>query len=345
MKKALKVTLVWTLLFLILGEAGLRLFAWADRRWLLSPRAQAALANVFQSPEVVRQMRRRSPSLLYKNAPGYRTGRISINDLGFRGRPISVEKTPGVRRIVCLGDSCTFGATADADTYPALLEKNLNAAGAGPVEVINAGVPGYSSWQGLVFWREDVARLKPDVLVLYLGWNDIFEARPETGEPLDPGEKRRAHFLRRSLLATQVRAALVALRRRGEGRRAAEADLYRGFEPRYFLRQMETLIREARGSGARVVLLTLPAAYAPGRTALLPSDYAASNPEKFRRLYDAYDAAIRRLAAEHGAELADAAALMNGRRELFADFCHPSEAGNAVIAGELARRLAGPPRS
>jgi hypothetical protein len=32
-----------------------------------------------------------------------------INNLGFRGGDISIEKPRGVRRILCLGDSITFG--------------------------------------------------------------------------------------------------------------------------------------------------------------------------------------------------------------------------------------------
>jgi lysophospholipase L1-like esterase len=95
-------------------------------------------------------------------------------------------KQPGMIRIVCLGDSVTFGYRVpvvwpDKPTeydpewlpYPMLLEKELRAANPGRnIEVITMAVPGYSSNQGLAWLRRDIGKLQPDLLTVSFGWND-----------------------------------------------------------------------------------------------------------------------------------------------------------------------------
>ena len=75
--------------------------------------------------------------------------REQINRRGFRGAAYPEAKPKGTFRIVCLGDSCTFGDEVKADeAYPHRLETILAQALAAPrVEVINGGVPGTSLYQ------------------------------------------------------------------------------------------------------------------------------------------------------------------------------------------------------
>ena len=95
-------------------------------------------------------------------------------------------KRPGAVRIVCLGDSVTFGYRVptvwpDKPTeydpewlpYPMLLEKQLRAANPDrSIDVITMAVPGYTSHQGLAWLRRDIDRLQPDLLIVSFGWND-----------------------------------------------------------------------------------------------------------------------------------------------------------------------------
>jgi len=95
-------------------------------------------------------------------------------------------KQPGAIRVVCLGDSVTFGFRVpvvwpDKPTeydpewlpYPMLLEKELRAANPNrPIEVITMAVPGYTSHQGLAWLQRDISKLNPDLLTASFGWND-----------------------------------------------------------------------------------------------------------------------------------------------------------------------------
>lgn len=346
--RTLKLAAAWFVLLAGLGEGSLRLLAWANRGHLIASRARGLLQRAFEEPSIVERLRRIHPTRVYKNVPNCRTPMFSTNSRGFRGAEFSVEKSSGGPRILCLGDSCVFGwGVDDANTYPALLHKRLARAGLSSAEVINAGVPGYSSWQALAWYREELFRLKPDVLVVYIGWNDLFESRPELGTQLGKGGKMAAYLLRRSFLATELRFALYALREKlGRAAAADENALYRSFEPVFFRHQLRRLVQEAKGHGARVLLLTLPTAdrgnprgAASGRHA-----YIARNPWKFAILYDRYNDAIRESAREGGVELLDVAGEMNGKEDLFGDFCHPSRKGYAFLANLVARRLLASPR-
>jgi lysophospholipase L1-like esterase len=328
---------VWAGIFLLAGEAVFRLAFWADRRFLLTPRAQSAVRDVFQDPSTLERSRRISPTLVYKNTPNHQTARFKINSRGFRGAEFSPSKKSGERRVICAGDSCTFGwEVGDGDTYPALLQKGLERSSREPVTVINAGVPGYSSWQVLTWCREELFSLNPDVLILYVGWNDLFEAKGigQRGK----GDKMLAYLFRKSLFISEIHLAVNGvLKRFGRLSPEKEAALYAGHEPLFFRHQMESLLREAREKGIQVLLLTLATPYEEGEPSSVwrTAPYIAANPIKFKILHDRYNDTLRSLSRDHSVPSLDLALLLKGRSELFGDFCHPNAKGNAVIADRL----------
>ena len=86
--------------------------------------------------------------------------------------------TAGV--IVAMGDSLTAGyGVAIEESYPALLEKKLRAAGH-PYQVINAGVSGETS-SGALSRLEWVLTMKPDIVILETGANDVMVVKPCEG--------------------------------------------------------------------------------------------------------------------------------------------------------------------
>ncbi len=100
--------------------------------------------------------------------------KIHVNALGFRGREI--ERTKGNRfRIVAIGESTTWGLTFQPEdrTWPELLEKWIaeRFQCARPVEVINAGMPGWTLANQIKRFGNDIWPLKPDLLLSYHGYN------------------------------------------------------------------------------------------------------------------------------------------------------------------------------
>jgi lysophospholipase L1-like esterase len=147
--------------------------------WRNLPNAQRAYVDIFtpvwSDGDRMALLRRFAPWLpqAFRRNPVWR---ISLNDEGFRGPSFPAVKRPGVLRVACIGDSWTFGMNVNQDrTYPArlegLLEKRPDAP-AGSIEVMNFGVLGYSSFQGLELLRRRVLDLQPDGIVIGFGMND-----------------------------------------------------------------------------------------------------------------------------------------------------------------------------
>ena len=102
-----------------------------------------------------------------------------VNSAGFVGRELEPDG-PDLWRIVAVGDSCTYGGGSDSDSYPALLDARLNLR-EGPgrrFEVVNAGISGLNSELALRRLRTRVLALDPDVVTLYIGWNDLMKFDP-----------------------------------------------------------------------------------------------------------------------------------------------------------------------
>jgi lysophospholipase L1-like esterase len=94
---------------------------------------------------------------------------VHINDQGFRTPAFAEPKLPGTRRIVVLGDSSTFGwGVEEFQAYPrrlaTALAKRWNVDPA-RIEVLNLGVPGYSTFQGRVLLERSALALDPDAIV------------------------------------------------------------------------------------------------------------------------------------------------------------------------------------
>lgn len=110
----------------------------------------------------------------YIPSPNYKRGSNFHNDLGYRGEPIPRVKAKNEFRIVCLGGSTTYTGwvPAPSDSYPAVIERQLNERGFDHVRVINAGAEGWTSWETLVNFQFRVLDLQPDMIIIYQAVND-----------------------------------------------------------------------------------------------------------------------------------------------------------------------------
>ena len=73
-------------------------------------------------------------------------------------------------RVALVGGSTTFGTgVSDRESWPAMLQQRLGSRYA----VVNYGVPGYSSAEGVVQMALLVPEIEPDIVVFYQGWNDL----------------------------------------------------------------------------------------------------------------------------------------------------------------------------
>ncbi|MDD5084673.1 MAG: SGNH/GDSL hydrolase family protein [Candidatus Omnitrophica bacterium] len=121
------------------------------------------------------------------------TWTYTTNADGYRGRDVAHQKEKGIKRIVFLGDSYTFGWGVNDDEiyterFKALWEKDNNF----NVEVINLAVPGYNTVHECEMLRRKIDLFNPDIVVLAYVVND---AEPQMNVPRSPKAAYRFAYL------------------------------------------------------------------------------------------------------------------------------------------------------
>ncbi len=106
----------------------------------------------------------------------FQRAQVSINSCGMRDVERAVPKPLDTYRIALLGDSFTFGWGVEAsETFARRLEDNLNrmANGAINFEVLNFGVPGYTTFQEVALFKESGLDFNPDEVLVFFVQNDF----------------------------------------------------------------------------------------------------------------------------------------------------------------------------
>lgn len=154
-----------TLIFLPLPELALRLF--------VSP-TQVGPAFTTFSEELGFENKR---NLDCRRLSGEYDTRVTTNQHGLRNPPLEREKPSGTLRILCVGDSVTFGkGVEDDEPFCRQLEDRLNAqatAGAPRYQTLNAGVVSYGTANELRYLRLRGLHFDPDLVLLQLHDNDF----------------------------------------------------------------------------------------------------------------------------------------------------------------------------
>lgn len=292
--------------------------------WRVEPNIQRKYIDVFSPvdrPEdrfsFLRQFRPIIPASLRNNP----TWEISTNSAGFRDSEFPRQKSPSVLRVICLGDSWTFGFNVGQDQgYPQGLGRLLSQEHPSrKFEVFNLGVPAYSSHQGKVLLETKTLDWQPDIVTIAFGMNDAGMAGyrdKDTHNFQVMGMNIARHVIRNvetvkllwyyaQLLFfrpptigehMQRRAAVAESGEAHYGREGNEWADYDKFEsatrvsPGDYEKNIVTMIRLAKGGGADVVLL-------------------------FNEFWNTpYRKVVKKVAVEHGLPLVDSKALIDQAR-------------------------------
>lgn len=254
---------------------------------------------------------------------------VTIDAAGLRGAEVRLARPPGgPRRLLTFGDSITFGYGAgDQDTWPYQLGQRLAAS---HVEVVNAGVTGYTSHQVLGYVRRYLPLLRPDAISVCIGWND--------------GNKRTAddrEYARRLALARDVEGVLdqiyiyralknaylrAGLRTPRQERPVARVSLAQ------YRENLTAIVAEARRAGVRTVFIELPRRQGPDEKRSRDTPYAGALAETARAL----DVPLLSV-GDLGIDTKRASTV-----EYFIDSLHFTPAGAALMADTLAPQFLAP---
>ena len=296
------------------------------------------------------------------------------NSLGYRGPEVAVPKPAGTYRIVLLGGSTTYsgGMEDTADTLPARLQALLQQRGHTQVEVVNAGVSGYSSFESVANLQYRVLDLQPDLMMVYHGINDIHTRLvwpPEayrgdnSGRRVDralsvpyPEWWEYSNLLRVAYIAVGATEPFSAISRttfhtsptsyssefeqqnlsgnypRGIFEEASAMAMLDANPPVYFEQNLRNMVAIAAVNDIDVVLATF--AYSPDF-----SDEPWVNTEAYQRGYDESNAVVRAVAEDTDADLYDFATEMLVDTIYFTDGRHFTAEGNRYRANLYADYL------
>ena len=101
---------------------------------------------------------------------------VTTNSEGMADREYAAAKPAGTIRIALLGDSVTASLyTPQAEKFKSLWEKALSQSLGKPVEIMNFGIDGTSTWEQLQMFQLRARHYKPDYVVLSFFWgNDVW---------------------------------------------------------------------------------------------------------------------------------------------------------------------------
>ena len=329
--------------------------------------------------------RRRPVTLVYEPhplrrvmlAPGqsYRRHDVafSINHHGLRGRAPG-KKEEGELRLFVLGGSSVFDhLLSDRQSWPERLGPYLADRGFSGVKTYNAGVPGYSSREVLALYRDVVRHFRPDVVLIYLGWNDAkYMRRFRTRVDVDRFYRARSADRYRYLTAERPARnwhALVEMVRQAKGGEAPLAEA-RGAgggarakdrrpppgEPReartwgesagmdFWRDNLSTLIRAIADDGALPMLVAqntlTDTDLVPEARKRISYRFVGLEHDELVELNEAMVAALGELAAENDVPLIDLRHLFNGKLGYFIDHVHMTPLGSQRLAMSVAGCLA-----
>jgi lysophospholipase L1-like esterase len=121
-------------------------------------------------------VRYNDPHSAYRHQSADGTWHFRINGQGMRDeREFAKTKPAGTKRILSLGDSFTIGYEVHAhETFSAVLEHELRASGRA-VEVLNAGVSGFSNAEQCLYLERELLDYQPDMVVVSFFGNDLVD--------------------------------------------------------------------------------------------------------------------------------------------------------------------------
>ena len=310
--------------FFGLGEAGLRLAGFESDRG----------TNVRFSWVKRGEYWTMGPNIRWRTKVGGHP--VATNSMGFRDREFGPPE-PGVFRILVLGDSVTFGHGVPCNaTFARRLEVLLSTRER-RVDVLNAGVPGWSTRQERIFYERHGEELAPDLVLVGFVLNDFTEMHRGV---IDLGLQRELALTRflswlseRSAVAAGFKRVYAEILKPASREIDAVSEMaQRSFAPEV-QHAMQVTVDELAGlaglverRGARFGLVVLPF-----RSQL-----------EYPRVSDAPQRRLERFAAEQGIPMLDLLPLFQRYRpkDVLLDHDHPTIFGHSLVAGSVANWLA-----
>lgn len=233
---------------------------------------------------------------------------VTTNEHGCRAMPSVSHRN---KSVLFLGDSCTFGVGVDGhQTFAERLQTSLP-----EVQCVNAGVPGYSAYQGKLHLQRQLKRMAPDVVVLAFLFNDM-----SSWDNMSDMQHAAASKSLAARMVAHSRIASLMATWKPAPRYPSERDETPRLSDEEYSRQIQDIVDVCRANSAQPVLVVWPLRSQMNRGSdLVKQDI------------------IRHIAREEQLEIVDLLPFFRqeGGEALFADVVHANVAGHRLVADKL----------
>ncbi len=273
-------------------------------------------------------------------------GDIAINSLGYRGPYFAKKKDSKIFRIVTLGGSTTAGMHENGLTYPRILERMLNQSKTKEkyFQVINAGMWGHNSCQIKIRFENEIVDLKPDLLILMSGWNDINKFRSADITNSEQYCENHHPFLIKSNIFRLLRLNIIELVKKTNselGFNILDKNL------NLYENNLREIAEKTKDKNIKLILMGLPGVYESNSIENFQDyvQFANMNPEELFYRQQAL-LATNKIKIKLAREYRHASYVENGlsvnipeKKDFFFDTVHPTGSGNRVMAFKLLKPI------
>ncbi|MCH7691541.1 MAG: hypothetical protein IIA17_10935 [candidate division Zixibacteria bacterium] len=255
-----------------------------------------------------------------------------LNSSGFRGPEVFQNKPD--YRIVAIGNSCTFGWGISLEyTWTERLRKKLDKRYQNSKhEVINAGVPAYTSFQGKKYLFDELLLLQPDAVIITFGWNDHWagiDGKPDSEHKM-PNQALLGlqNLLNRTNLYRFMRKIILGYSSQPETLPFDQVPGIRRVPRREFVSNLAEIIDTLNQHGIQSLLVVPPVP--------TPEEYYRGRKSNLHILHEAYQEDIRLVALQTGTALVDLQPLFDQYQNLFpVDPIHYNVQGTELVSRAL----------
>ena len=288
-----------------------------------------------------------------KLKPNYNVGDINTNSHSFLGPEFDIGNSQNNLRILTIGNSVTFAPAKR--NYSRVLEDKLKNK-FDNIEVICGAVPGYDSFDVLDWHDEFFYKLKPDISIIYIGWNDLGQFQPfglkYKTEKLSYSRKTIRGFLEENLFLMRIPYFFIG---RAERQKPVdnsemtdiEKDALSQFYPSHYLNNLNALIKKLKGNGTKVYVIPL-AGLVTHKNITQEEKQLIRFPRGMNRKYNLYKGtylkytqALDSVIKINNVEMIDIRELIKtpADREIFTDDCHINLEGAEVFGSFISESI------
>lgn len=226
-------------------------------------------------------------------------------------------------KIMCLTDSVSV--MYEGKGYPEILQNIfLESIGEKNPIVFNGGVPGYTSYQGLKYFKNELLSYQPDVIVVCYGWNDHWQSENKLPDKL---QKPSYHILYQKWKTLGFLTHQL-LKFKQKHYQCVGPEKFHRVSLADYESNLKEIITIARENDILLILMT-----APYLKAL----------EEWEVTHQKYNQVVRQVATQEGIPLVDLVNTFKKREDLFIDpkfdKCHYNWKGSEIVAQALAEAI------